>query len=93
MSSEIYVCLFFNYSDVKVPVPQPYEVIKKVPYEVKYEVAVPKPYTVIKKVPYEVKEYVDKVRCNKNVTAETNYSNKTFTAIQSVCGQTLSRRS
>lgn len=57
--------LYFKYSDVKVPVPQPYEVIKKVPYEVKVEVPVPKPYTVIKKVPYEVKEYVDKVRNNK----------------------------
>lgn len=49
---------------MKVPVPQPYDVIKKYPVKVKevqkYTVEVPKPYEVIKKVPYEVKVPVDK---------------------------------
>lgn len=62
--------------------------------EVKVEVPVPKPYTVIKKVPYEVKEYVDKVRTfnfEKKILEKS--SMKIFTAIQSVCGQTIPSRS
>lgn len=50
--------------EVKISVPQPYDVIKKYPVKVKevqkYTVEVPKPYTVEKKVPYEVKVPVEK---------------------------------
>jgi hypothetical protein len=54
------------YHEKKVDVPKPYEVIKKVPYEVKvpvdkpYNVEVPKPYPVWKevKVPYTVEKKV-----------------------------------
>lgn len=42
---------------MKVFVPEPYEVIKKVPYTV--EKHVPQPYEVVKKVPYTVEKKVE----------------------------------